>query len=161
MLSRHAAAPLSLLLAALAACEEPAPPPILERAPLARDTVRLVADNDTIDVSAEIARTASEKGFGLMDRDHLPPDEGMLFVYDADRAADDSFYMFRTRIPLDIAFADSAGQIVSILTMQPCSYPVAEFCPRYAPGVPYRVTLEVNSGYFERNGVEPGDLLVW
>ena len=69
--------------------------------------------------------------------------------------------MYRTRIPLDIAFADSSGSIVSVLAMQPCTYPVPDFCPKYSPGKGYRYALETNAGYFAAKGIAVGDRIVW
>ncbi len=91
-----------------------------------------------------------------MERRVLPDSAGMLFLYASEQPATAGFWMFRTRLPLDIAFLDSSGVVVAIRGMTPCSAELAAGCPTYAPDVPYRAALEVNAGYFERHGVSTG-----
>lgn len=123
-------------------------------------TVLVMTGTDTFWVSVEVARTHEQQSIGLMERTGLGADEGMLFVYDEPRRPDASFFMFRTLIPLDIAFMDDGGRIVAIRGMEPCTSPVARACPEYAPGVPYSAALEVNRGYFQARGVSTGDRVV-
>src|SRR5690606_4176146 len=123
--------------------------------PLDSGMVRIATPTDSFLVSVEIADDIEQQRIGLMERDHLPEDEGMIFVYDEPR--DGGFYMFRTRIPLDIAFYDADGRIVSIHTMTPCTSPAASFCETYGPEGLYLGALEVNAGYFARHGVGVGD----
>jgi uncharacterized membrane protein (UPF0127 family) len=122
--------------------------------------VRIETDAEHHLVSVEIAETGEQRGIGLMARNSLPPDEGMLFVYSAPQDSSAAFYMFRTLIPLDIAFYDDEGRIVAIRHMEPCTSPTAAWCELYAPGVPYWGALEVNSGYFAEHGVGLGDRVV-
>lgn len=122
--------------------------------------VRIVTGADTVVVKAEVARTPEQRTMGLMERATLAPDSGMLFIYEGDQPASSGFWMFRTRIPLDIAFADSTGRIVAILTMQPCPATLAAGCPSYNPGIGYRYALEVNAGFFARRKVAPGSRLL-
>ena len=68
--------------------------------------------------------------------------------------------MYRTRIPLDIAFLDSAGTVRAIRSMEPCPTTIPEGCPAYEPGTPWRFALEVNAGYFARNRVPVGGRLL-
>ena len=102
----------------------------------------------------EIAETREERQVGLMNRESLPEDAGMIFLFEAD--TDVGFWMKNTLIPLSIAFADDDGEIVAILDMEPCE---SEPCEIYDPGVPYRSALEVNQGAFESWGVAVGDRL--
>jgi uncharacterized protein len=125
--------------------------------PLDTGTVRVGTATDTFYLSVEIAETVEQKGIGLMDRPFLPADEGMLFVYEDEQLASAGFYMFRTLIPLDIAFLDAAGRVVAIRRMEPCAKPVAAWCERYPPGVAYRAALEVNAGVLAGRGVGIGD----
>jgi uncharacterized membrane protein (UPF0127 family) len=136
------------------------PQPEAEAAPLITfDTsrVRVVSKADTIRLFVELARTNAEKTMGLMERARLADTAGMLFIYDAMQPANAGFWMFRTKIPLDIAFVDSAGVIKSIRNMVPCTTATAVNCPTYEPGVPYRAALEVNAGFFARRRVAIGD----
>lgn len=109
----------------------------------------------------ELAVTRSERERGLMDRPSLEGDAGMLFVYRHEQPADAGFWMFRTRIPLDIAFLDARGAVLAIEQMEPCPAAVAWACPTYAPGVPYSAALEVNRGYFQARGIGIGDRVRW
>lgn len=122
--------------------------------------VRLARGSDTIPLRVELAVKPEQKSMGLMERRHLADDAGMLFVYDSTQPPDAGFWMYRTRIPLDIAFADSTGVIRSIRSMVPCPTEVAEGCPSYTPDAPYRYALEVNAGYFSRHGIVVGNTLL-
>lgn len=122
--------------------------------------VRIVTDADTVVVKAEVAASAEQRTMGLMERVSLAADSGMLFTYETDQPVNSGFWMFRTRIPLDIAFADSTGTIRAILTMEPCKASLAAGCPTYNPGVSYRYALEVNAGFFARRGVVVGSRML-
>lgn len=123
--------------------------------------VRIATGADTVLVKAEVARTPEQRTMGLMERASLAPDSGMLFLYETEQAGNSGFWMYRTRIPLDIAFADSTGRINAILTMQPCTATLAAGCPSYNPGAGYRFALEVNAGFFARRGVRVGSRIVF
>jgi len=84
----------------------------------------------------------------------------MLFLYATTQPDSSAFWMFRTRIPLDIAFVDSAGTIRSIQTMQPCQSTLAQGCPSYPAGAAFRGALEANVGYFAHHGIRVGDHLL-
>lgn len=101
-----------------------------------------------------VAATSAERGRGLMDRDELPEEAGMVFLFPRDSSG--AFYMYRTRIPLSIAFFDAAGTVVSVLDMEPCTSQDASACERYNPEATYRGALEVNQGAFDELGVDPG-----
>ncbi len=99
----------------------------------------------------EIAATPEAQVQGLMFRDTLPENRGMLFVYPEPRRL--VFWMRNTTIPLDLAFADEQGVIVEIQQMEPLSDSLHQ-----APQ-PVRYALEVNRGWFQRHGVQVGDTL--
>jgi hypothetical protein len=122
--------------------------------------VRIVSRTDTIPLVVELARTSSEKTMGLMERSTLADSAGMLFIYDANQPATAGFWMFRTKIPLDIAFVDSTGVIRAIRNMVPCTTATAAQCPTYEPGVAYRAALEVGAGFFQRRRVGVGDRVI-
>ena len=102
-------------------------------------------------VRVEIAADVEARARGLMHREQLPDDEGMLFIYPEERPR--SFWMKDTRIPLSIAFADSSGKIVRITDMRPLS------TERTKSLYPARYALEMNQGWFERREVGRGDYL--
>jgi uncharacterized membrane protein (UPF0127 family) len=157
--------PVSLLLAAaLAACGpgEPAEEPDAagEEAPLlAFDTValRIATEADTLPLRAELAATDEQRALGLMERSSLPADAGMLFWYPELQPGSAGFWMFRTRIPLDIAFLGAGGEILAIQAMEPCPSQDPRFCPSYPAGVDFHGALEVNRGFFQRHGIGTGD----
>ena len=124
---------------------------------LERTEVAVIGDERTHTLQVEIADDAGERAHGLMARDSLPADAGMLFVYRREQSPRASFWMYRTRIPLDIAFLGADGEIRAIVTMPPCTSERAAECPSYPAGVPYRVALEVNAGYFDAHGIGIGD----
>ncbi len=104
-----------------------------------------------VPVSVEIADTPALREKGLMQRDSLPEDGGMLFVYADEQMR--SFWMRNTRIPLDIAFIDRNGSIVSIEQMEP------QTDENTISSAPAMFALEMNQGWFEANGVGVGDRL--
>jgi uncharacterized protein len=106
------------------------------------------------EIAVEIADTPEERARGLMGRESLPEDSGMIFVYP--EPTEGAYWMKNTLIPLSIAFYDANGEILRILDMEPCR---REPCPLYDPGFRYAGALEVNLGAFERMGVREGDRL--
>ena len=151
-----------MLLAAILGCGSRDKPeadavPVL---PFASAHMHFIAGTDTTRVFAELAESADQHSLGLMERHHLADTAGMLFLYATDQPASAAFWMFRTRISLDIAFVDSLGTIRSIQHMIPCATDLAQGCPSYPPGVPYRAALEVNAGYFARHRLALGSRLV-
>jgi uncharacterized protein len=144
---------------AAAACEpRDGEGPVLEP-PVSFDTATAVieAQDRVVRMTVELAATADQRAYGLMERRSLPPEQGMLFTYPVPQDPRSGFWMFRTRIPLDIAFLDAAWEIVAIRQMQPCESPNPRLCPIYTAGVPYVAALEVNRGFFERWGIGLGD----
>ncbi len=100
----------------------------------------------------EIADTEEARRVGLMNRDHLPEGQGMLFVFDRDQRL--SFWMRNTSIPLSIAYISSDGVVREIHDMTPFSLdPV-----RSSRSVRY--ALEVNQGAFSDAGIQTGDRVV-
>ncbi|MGI8774692.1 MAG: DUF192 domain-containing protein [Actinomycetota bacterium] len=99
-----------------------------------------------------IADDERERQHGLMYRERLPADKGMVFVFPGD--ASGGFWMKNTLIPLSIAFFSADGEILRILDMEPCE---VDPCPTYNPGVTYSGALEVNMGRFEEWGIGEGD----
>lgn len=112
-------------------------------------------------LTVEVARRLAERAQGLMGRERLPQDAGMLFLYDRTQPSRNGFWMYRTLIPLDIAFIDEAGRIVDIRRMVPCESEAARECPVTRPDAPYRAALEVNAGVFEAHGIAVGDCVSW
>lgn len=100
----------------------------------------------------EVADTPTLRQRGLMHRQSLPENQGMLFVFPQEEVL--QFWMKDTFIPLTIAYIDSRGIIVTIRDMQP-----RDLTP-ISSEVPVQFALEVNQGWFARNGIRPGDRLI-
>lgn len=120
-----------------------------ERAP-ALPTVRLTVEaaGASASLTVEIASTPSQRQQGLMFRQSLGEDEGMLFVFPADAAV--GFWMKNTYIPLTIAYLDAAGRVRELRDGRPLDETIL------TPSGPYRYALEVNQGWFERHGLGVG-----
>ena len=119
-------------------------------------TIHVHSSRGVVRLRVQLAQSPEQRTMGLMERTSLPDSAGMLFLYDRDEPADAGFWMYRTRIPLDIAFLDSTGAVIAVRRMEPCPATLAIGCPSYMPGVPYRAALEVNAGALARYGIGVG-----
>ena len=99
-------------------------------------------------ITAEIASTPQSRMIGLMMRERLAPNHGMVFVFED--KSQHCFWMRNTLIPLSIAFIDDDGTVVSIADMAPKSE--ASTCPQR----PVRYALEMDQGWFAKRGVTAG-----
>jgi len=115
-------------------------------------TLKVRTASGEVSLHVEIASTGQARAIGLMNRPHLEPDAGMVFLFDEPRSG--PFWMKDTLIPLSIAFWDGRGRIVAMLDMEPCR---EDPCRYYPPGATYRGAVEVNQGWFEAHRVEVGD----
>jgi uncharacterized protein len=119
----------------------------------AEDTV-VVRVGDAEPVRAEVADTPAERQRGLMGRTDVPAGTGMVFVFPGETRS--SFYMYRTLVPLSIAFVN-ADEVVSVEEMTPCPSDTSGDCPLYEPAGTYTYAVEATAGWFAEAGVEPGD----
>ena len=103
-------------------------------------------------LTVELATTPAARACGLSHRNELPKNHGMLFIYPDLRPR--SFWMKDTKIPLSIAFLDDSGQIFSIQDMTPM-----QTDKTYSSSQPAGYALEVNQGWFSRNGIDVGDVV--
>jgi len=103
-------------------------------------------------IKAEVAADGPTRTRGLMMRERLGPNEGMIFVF-PDKASH-CFWMRNTLIALSIAFVDDDGTITNIEDMKPQSDD--SHCPVRA----VRYALEMEKGWFARRGVKAGARLV-
>ncbi len=113
------------------------------------DTVRMQVGSKTY--TLEIAETNVQRVRGLMERDTMPRDRGMIFLFPSDRT--EGFWMKNTRIPLDILYIDQAGKVVSVRQMKP--YDLSS----YNPDGPYRYAIELNAGQAQQAGVAAGSVI--
>lgn len=103
-----------------------------------------------VDLTAQIVLTESEQRKGLMYRDSLPENSGMLFPYASPRRL--SFWMANTRIPLDIGYFDGTGLLLEVHRMVPF-----DTTPTPSRGTDMQFALEMNAGWFAGNGLYPGE----
>jgi len=101
----------------------------------------------------ELALDFDARERGLMFRDRLPEDHGMLFIHDEE--AMQAYWMRNTRIGLDILYFDTARRLVSQQRdVPPCS--AGYQCPPYPSTGPARYVLELNAGQAEKLGLKDG-----
>jgi len=103
-------------------------------------------------VSVEIADNAAARELGLMYRQHLGQDAGMLFVFKQPQHL--TFWMKNTEIPLDMIFAGADGTVVGIIAD---AEPFSERQLSVTGDSQY--VLEVNGGFAQRHGIKPGNKL--
>ena len=115
------------------------------------DPKRKMKEEFTLPLRLEVPKSAIDFKQGLMFRESLDTDSGMLFVFD--NIAKQSFHMTETRIPLDIAFIREDGVIESIKQLEPNNT-----TPVFSEGA-IELAIEVNRGWFAENNVEVGDVL--
>ena len=113
-------------------------------------TAQMKIGEKTFDI--EIANTQEQRMTGLMRRDSMPSDHGMIFVFRTER--DWSFYMKNTRFPLDLLFVDGGGTIRSIHKLKP--YDLSSV----TSDVPVKYAIELNEGAARKVGAKVGDKLV-
>jgi uncharacterized membrane protein (UPF0127 family) len=102
-----------------------------------------------VSLKAEIAEDDQSREMGLMFRDSLPEDHGMLFIFDQPHQA--SFWMKNTKIPLSIAFLENDRVISEEKSMRPYDETLIQ-----SRSDKIRYAIEVNAGWFDRHQVKPG-----
>lgn len=107
---------------------------------------------DGVCVKSEVADSPRERARGLMFRDNLGENNGMIFMFDSSEKH--AFWMKNTLIPLDIIWLDENLKVVDITTMTPCK---KDPCVSYYPKENSLFVLEVNSGFAQEKGIEVGD----
>jgi len=100
----------------------------------------------------EVARTPEEHAQGLMFRESLPPQTGMIFSYPDN--APHRFWMKNTMIPLDMIWMDEAGEVLFVSeNTPPC---LADPCPSYGPDLPSVMVIEIAGGMAKKEKVRVG-----
>ena len=147
-----------ILTPAAAGCTpgNPAQAPLAERSAAGLEQLPLTirSASGTHRFTAEVARTPEEQATGLMHRQSLAPDRGMLFPYEPPQSA--SFWMKNTLIPLDMIFIRPDGTIARIAanTVPLSLDPVPSLEPVSA-------VLEIAGGRSAELGIREGDRVDW
>ncbi|MFN0146151.1 MAG: DUF192 domain-containing protein [Dehalococcoidia bacterium] len=102
-------------------------------------------------LTVELATTSAQQQQGLMFRQAMPEDAGMLFLFANDSRG--GFWMRNTYLPLSIAYLDASGVVLEIRDGKPLDDTVL------TPGQSYRNVLEVNQGWFDRHGLGVGSVV--
>ena len=102
-------------------------------------------------IDAQVAQTPLQRQVGLMHRKSMPPQEGMLFIFE--QASVQCFWMKNTLLPLTAAFVADDGTIVNLVDMPPLSE--ESHCSKR----PVRFVLEMNQGWFAKRGLKAGSKL--
>ena len=103
------------------------------------------------EILVEVAKTGEERAVGLMGRTSLGKEEGMFFIFEDEGIH--GFWMKNTLLPLSIAFIDREGKIIWIADMQPLTLST------HNPPRPALYALEMNKGWFAKNGIQVGDIV--
>ncbi|HEY3350173.1 MAG TPA: DUF192 domain-containing protein [Thermoanaerobaculia bacterium] len=119
---------------------------------------RVVMPNGTV-VSVEIATTDAEKAQGLMFRESMPRNAGMVFPFDGLEIR--PFWMKNCHFPLDLVYATKDGTVVEVIKALPPCPPDPAPCPNTAPKEKSDTVLEVNAGVADATGAVPGAKLKW
>lgn len=118
-----------------------------EKSPMGLPIASVPIGSRTYKLEVAVSEAAQEKG--LMQRDALAADRGMIFVFPGDAIRE--FWMKNTRIPLDIIFLNSGGKVVWVESMKP--YDLHTTSSIY----PAQYAIELNAGQAKACGIKPGD----
>ena len=99
-------------------------------------------------IRAELAQTPEQRSTGLMFRQSMATNDGMLFAFEA--PGQQCFWMKNTLLPLSVAFIGDDGSVVNIEQMKP------QTLDSHCSAKPVRYVLEMNEGWFAKRGIKPG-----
>jgi uncharacterized membrane protein (UPF0127 family) len=102
-------------------------------------------------IKAEVATTPAQREQGLMFREKMGPNEGMLFIFEGPASV--CMWMKNTLLPLSVAFMDEHGKIVNIEDMKP------QTLDSHCSAKLVRYALEMNQGWFRQKGIKPGSAI--
>lgn len=105
-------------------------------------------------IDIEIADTEYDRELGLMFRNEMTDEQGMLFIFPFEDYQ--SFWMRNTYLPLDMIFIDSQKRII---TIHKNTIPLSE--GSYRSSAPTKYVLEVNAGFTDKYQIQEGDYIDW
>ncbi len=133
----------------------PAKPELLPLSEFSRIGACIVTDRYEIPVQLLIADRDELRAQGLQGVSSLPPATGMLFLYQEPRSSESRFWMYGTKMDLDIAYISETGTVVAVGSMDKCNRQAAE-CPRYQVGVRFKAAMEFPQGFLLQEGIGVG-----
>lgn len=149
-----------LLLACVLACAQRVPAPTASSAssaataPSDAAAPRIILPDKSV-IAVEVAADDEMRAQGLMYRDHLADDRGMIFLFP--QAGEYPFWMKNTLIPLDMIWSDASHRIVHIARdVPPCK---ADPCPNYPPHAEASSVLELAAGVAAKHHLAEGNTL--
>lgn len=113
----------------------------------------------TVTLTVEVADTDARRARGLMFRQSLSEDQGMLFLFNEEKEL--SFWMKNTFIPLSIGYFNRKKELIKIVEMSPVKSEIDQAVPSYPSGAPAQSALEVNAGWFKRHNIAVGTRWQW
>ena len=125
--------------------------------PSSNETLIPITTRAGTDILAEHSDTAEKRGRGLMFRESLPKDRGMLFTFSEPQQW--TFWMKNTRIPLDIIWMDGKKKIVHVERNVPTCSRTDDGCPQYQPNDQPVYVLELGAGVAESLKLQRGMVL--
>jgi uncharacterized membrane protein (UPF0127 family) len=142
-----------VLMIALACTQRSAPPPATTATVDAAAPRIILPDHSAVIV--EVASDDATREQGLMYRDHMAEDRGMIFLFP--QVGEYPFWMKNTLIPLDMIWIDPDHRIVHIAhDVPPCK---ADPCPSYPPNAKAASVLELAAGVAAKHHLKDGDVL--
>jgi len=143
-----------VLMLALACTQRSAPAPAAAATTAGAAAPRIILPDKSA-VIVEIASDDPTREQGLMYRDHMADDRGMIFLFP--QSGDYPFWMKNTLIPLDMIWMDADHRIVHIAhNVPPCK---ADPCPNYPPNAKASSVLELAAGVAAKHHLRDGDVL--
>ncbi len=118
----------------------------------------LQGDLVLLTITCEVADTEKEREVGLMNRDHLDADRGMLFVFEPPREV--TFWMKDTNIELDIIFIDANGTVIRIARADPEPDTPDHLLGRYPSGGAVGWVVEIDQGLSRENNITAGSRMM-
>jgi hypothetical protein len=117
---------------------------------------KITIDNVVLDV--EIADDNEKRELGLMYREELPEDRGMLFIFEQERKY--QFWMMNMRINIDMIWIDAKGKVVHIVDdAKPCIDAAHSSQCTFNPDEPAKYVLEVYSGFVKKHGINENSVM--
>lgn len=129
-------------------------PPTVESTPTLGPEIEAQATIASCTFYLEVADTSEERARGLMERESLGKDRGMLFIFENEQTL--NFWMKNTLIPLDILFIDETLTVVDVQAMRPEHESASGSLPIYTSAAPSMYAIEINEGLAKECGIEPG-----